>query len=989
MIRRIRNLIGSLLLIAAIAVTQIPVTDVEAVDTASASDFQMDGTTLVKYNGTAKDVSVSNYVERIESEAFAGNEEVEKITIGESVKYIGARAFADCSNLRSVTVPDSVETIDTAAFAGCPLLQEITVGTGLQSLGNGVFAGDYSLQEVDIDSSNPEFTCNEGAIYNKDGLDTLYQVLAGRSGDSYVMPASVETVRPYAFWGDYNLQKVSISSNVTEITGYCFSNCKNLKDVAIPYSVNHIDMKAFEDCVRLREITIPPSVSTIHDTAFDGCTKLSIQAEPGSKAEAYAQTLVLEDIEVSEYEEAPVPRSDEEETQESAQEPVDYYHEVTHMNPMEQDPDDTEIKGISRVVGQQAFVLIDNAQATINVGDTGEVLGGTPEAVSIPAQAYYDAALESARFPEGTERIGEFAFARSKLGSVTIPDGVTQIGYGAFYHCDKLERVSIPDSVETIESFAFAKTPWMERWMHEVGSGSDFLIVGDGILLAYRGERSEVVIPDGVKQIGADVFREHEELTKVLIPDGVTVIGEGAFMDCCALTEVQGMNGVCEIRDRAFAGCPIRNVHIPASVEKLGLRAFDCIGTDKAENEAVVVFDGSSLPELTYSTAATKLYHDSYRGYSLAGNSIAIVSGNVNTQEHGKGTVLEKGQMGFDGTVCRIEYGPSGDQPGALRILWQNGTDTAAGRSYTIDGKTYEVLAGQEPVILDERADSTEDADSAANTQTADNAEDADNTASAQTADNTGKKTKLDKIETADSTEENVQDGAVIVTAESSFLPEGAAVTADIEGIEQDYALALRDSDTAKREIQKVYKSLYGEGIPAGLRGYELELTEQATGIPITSLGKLTMDIRMPLPEGLDSGSLHILCLNTDGLLKEIEGHVITSGDTEYLSFTARYFPYYVMYSDVQEDGSMAGGEAISADGTVTGAESGNVVAEGEVELSEGRMTFSAQGQRAEDGTAAQNGSWKWILAGGLFVTSMAVFFTGSKMRLPVRRKVR
>ena len=63
----IRNLIGILLLATAVAVTQIPVSDVEAAPTASASDFQMDGTTLVKYNGTAQNVSISNYVEKIEA----------------------------------------------------------------------------------------------------------------------------------------------------------------------------------------------------------------------------------------------------------------------------------------------------------------------------------------------------------------------------------------------------------------------------------------------------------------------------------------------------------------------------------------------------------------------------------------------------------------------------------------------------------------------------------------------------------------------------------------------------------------------------------------------------------------------------------------------------------------------------------------------------------------------------------------------------------
>lgn len=935
MIKKIRNLIGSLLLVAAIAVTQIPVTDVEAVTTASASDFQMDGTTLVKYKGTAQDVSVSNYVEKIESEAFAGNDEVKHITVGESVKSIGARAFADCANLESVTIPDSVESIDTAAFAGCPLLKEVSIGKGLKTLGNGAFSGDYSLADVAIDSSNPKFTCNEGAIYNKDGLDTLYQVLAGRKGDSYVMPASVSSIKPYAFWGDYNLQKVSISSNVKDIPGYCFSTCKNLKDVALPYSVSRIDMKAFEDCVRLRNITIPPSVKTIHSTAFDGCTKLSIDAQPGSEAEKFAQTLVLDDIDVSEYEEAPIPNQNsvsENSTggdsgeQESG--PVDYYHEVTHMNPMEQDAEDGTVKGVTRIIGQQAFVMIDNSQATINVGDTGDVIGGTPEGVSIPAQAYYDNAMESATFPADTERIGEFSFARSRLKSVKIPDGVKQIGYGAFYHCDKLEKVTIPNSVESIESFAFAKTPWMESWLHQVGSGSNFLIVGDGILLAYRGNSEQVTIPDTVKQIGPDVFREHNEITQVTIPDSTTIIGEAAFMDCASLTSVQGMKAVQEIRDRAFAGCPIRNVHIPASVKEMGLRAYDCIGTDKQIADTAVVFDGTKLPALAYGTAATKLYHDNYRGYSLAGNAVAVIRNGVNVQEQGKDTVLEQGQMGFDGTVCRIDREPEGDTPGALQVLWKNGGSDLTGRTFYLDGKAYEVQSGQTtgPVVVDERQSVMEQ-------QTQENVE-----------------------------QEQTEAATITVIAGSQYLPEQAGVTANVEGLEGSYTLNVKDSDTAKREIQKVYKGMYGDAIPAGLEGFELQFTEEKTGIPITSLGKMTMDVSMPVPEGLDPDTLHILCLNTDGLLRELDHHITTKDDAKWLQFTTKHFPYYVMYSDA------------------TSTE--EVVAQGQTQLSEGRMTFSAQGQRKTDAVSNQKTYWKWALAGGLFLTAMAVFFVNGNLKL-------
>ena len=468
--KTLRKLIGTLFLVTAIVVTQIPVADVEAEDSSSASDFQMDGTTLIKYNGTAEDVSVSNQVKRIEAEAFAGNDHVRRVTLGDSVEVIGARAFSGCDYLESVTVPDSVEVIENAAFSGCPSLESISIGLGLESLGNGAFAGDYSLSSVDFDSANPYFVCDDGAIYNKKGWDVLYQVLAGRKADDYRMPSSVDTIKPYAFWGDYNLRDVSISSNVREIPGYAFSNCKNLTEVSIPFSVKNIDMKAFEDCVRLRDISIPISVSSIHSTAFDGCTKLEIHADEGSYAKSFADTLVLDDIDVSEYEEAPVPGKQtvsENSAEEEAQllGPVDYYHEVTHMNAMEEEEYDSNVKAKSRVIGQEVYVLVDNASATVNVGSTGETLGGEPVVEEEPdldtvpglagsedakggsfpkytvvdheiiaAQAYYNEDMTDCEIPSGIKRIGEFAYARANMASVRIPDGVEEIGYAAFYH---------------------------------------------------------------------------------------------------------------------------------------------------------------------------------------------------------------------------------------------------------------------------------------------------------------------------------------------------------------------------------------------------------------------------------------------------------------------------------------------------------------------------------------------------------------------------
>ena len=73
MSRKLAKFFGVLLTVIALAVTQIPVSDVEAEVTAS--DFQMEGNILIKYRGTEKDVSVPDTVEIIGESAFEDNDD--------------------------------------------------------------------------------------------------------------------------------------------------------------------------------------------------------------------------------------------------------------------------------------------------------------------------------------------------------------------------------------------------------------------------------------------------------------------------------------------------------------------------------------------------------------------------------------------------------------------------------------------------------------------------------------------------------------------------------------------------------------------------------------------------------------------------------------------------------------------------------------------------------------------------------------------------
>lgn len=681
--KRLQKILSALLLILAIVVTQIPVPDVAA----QSSDFQISGKTLVKYSGTAQEmVTIPAGVRVIGEGAFEGHDELVKVVIGEQVEEIAYNGFADCDNLHTVVIGDSVSKIDSAAFQNCTALSNVSLGSGLKELGSSVFAGCKNLTGISLNEKNSYLTYQSGIIYNKK-MTKIYQLLPGYRMETYHMPDTVTDVQAYAFWGNTYLKNVNLGSRLSAIPEYAFSNCIGLQQVSVPYSVSSVGLKAFEDCVNLKAMNLPGSVSYIHDTAFDGCRKIQFDTSEGSYADDYVKALKLSDVEETEYEDVtehvviedePVQEEAAEDSAKESPLPSEEPQESATPEVLTQSVESENLLGKSYIVSGKALVFIDNKDTpvyrgeasvpaepgAVNQSDGSESSsagtmqsllhstdgkgGGFPKYVIIDDkiianQAYYrDQALQSYDIPQGIQEIGDFAFARSGLKEINIPDGVETIGYAAFYHCDSLQNVTIPDSVKEIGASAFENTPWIKNFANQ--AGQDFLIVGDGILIAYSGADGVVNIPEGTKKIAAGVFKDHMGITAVYLPDSLESIGEEAFAGCRNLKIINGAKGITQIKDRAFYNCALSAVTIPESVEEIGLMAFALAeaGTD------TVVFKGSSLPVLTYEATSTRLNNDDYRSMAFQGFTAAVVE---SSEVDLSGTVLDEAKHGFRGVI--------------------------------------------------------------------------------------------------------------------------------------------------------------------------------------------------------------------------------------------------------------------------------------------------------------------------------------------------
>ncbi|MGN0765960.1 MAG: leucine-rich repeat protein [Christensenellales bacterium] len=183
--------------------------------------------------------------------------------------------------------------------------------------------------------------------------------------------------------------------------------------------------------------------------------------------------------------------------------------------------------------------LIETISKTLIIGCQASVIPVDGSVTSIGKYAFYGCNnLTSIIIPDSVKSIESSAFYGCKsLTSVIFARNsqLASIGYASFFDCKNLTSITIPDSVKSVESSAF----WgCESLTSVTFDGNSLLIgIGDG---AFSGcsNLASITIPNNVTSIGGAAFWGCSSLTSITIPDSVTSIGDTAFWGCINLTKV-------------------------------------------------------------------------------------------------------------------------------------------------------------------------------------------------------------------------------------------------------------------------------------------------------------------------------------------------------------------------------------------------------------------------------------------------------------------
>ena len=302
------------------------------------------------------------------------------------------------NKIKSLTITKNITRIEDYAFAHCKSLRTVKFETVRFTCYQNVFKG--------CDISKVEFPQNMKTV----PCDLFYNAQF-HSGTEIVLPQSVEEVEEGAFRYTKNLKSVKFTGNNLVKIGRVAFEESSISNIEFPESLKYIGDYTFDHCNNISSIVIPKNVEYIGSYAFTGCNNLS--------------SVIIK----------------------------------TNKIPLENGcgHDIFRYCQISKLELPDSWTYIPN-----NLFDNAGFKSGTvvviPSSVKrIGKYAFNDSNLEKIKFAGNKlKSVGEMAFAGSKLATITFPESLESLEFGAFSRNEYLHEINLPSNLKSIGYMCFA-----------------------------------------------------------------------------------------------------------------------------------------------------------------------------------------------------------------------------------------------------------------------------------------------------------------------------------------------------------------------------------------------------------------------------------------------------------------------------------------------------------------------------------------------------
>ena len=427
------------------------------------------------------------------------------------------------NTVKEVIIPEGVTKIEKNAFAD-KLIHKVSFPKSLTHICSGAFNNCQDLKVITFDDN-----CH------------------------------LTIIEEYAFSNCVNLTSINFPNNLKEIQYNAFFACEKLKEVFIPRSINKLGAGVFEDCNKKLQINIHlhSIPSTFHIYWNEQGYTVNLLGENTNKKAINIPTKTAKREIVNSVSTDKISRNDSLNKYSKEEDLIiKYENNEVILAGVKNDNKELVVPPCITSVAYNAFYG-NKTLETFIAEDTLHF---------IASRAFDCSEIKRIKFSKNT-RVASTAFLRcdslenayvsknvsgraygccAKIKDVVIDEDVERIEYEMFSYCPSIEKIYIPDSINTICRRAFV----------------------------HCAKLNDIRFSPNIDYIYEEAFAGCNSLTKINLPNKLTRLGEKAFFTCKNLKEVQLNEGLTSIGEFAFMGCAIEKLTIPSSLRYIGRKAF-------------------------------------------------------------------------------------------------------------------------------------------------------------------------------------------------------------------------------------------------------------------------------------------------------------------------------------------------------------------------------------------------------------------------------